>query len=88
MVEKTYQIKPYLSAFGAYLMHQYGSKAVSIYKNNRWNVAVTSGYLPSGHKAVSFGPIRPQKTMVEKTYHLVRESLGTGTGTGSGHFWS
>ena len=44
MVERTYHdIAPYLGAFGAYLMpqlHRYGSKGVSIYKNDRWNVTV------------------------------------------------
>ena len=63
MVEKTYHdVAPYLGALGAYLMPQwliYGSKGVSIYKNDRWNVAVNSRYLPSGQKTISFGQNRP-----------------------------
>ena len=50
----------------AYLMPQgpkYGSKGVSLYKNNRWNVAVNSCYLPSGQKAISFGQKQPQQTI-------------------------
>ena len=40
-----------------------GSKGVSIYKNDRWNVAVNSHYLPSGQKNISFGQKRPQQTI-------------------------
>ena len=48
MVEKTYNdIAPNLVAFGAY---RYGSKGVSKYKNDRWNVVVNSRYVPSGQK--------------------------------------
>ena len=57
MVEKTYHIAPYLGAFGAYMMPEwpiYGSKGVSIYQNDRWNVAVNTCNLPSGQKAISF----------------------------------
>ena len=53
MVEKTYQLTPYVAAFGAYLEPQwpiYGSKGVSIYQKDRWNVAVNTGYLPSGQQ--------------------------------------
>ena len=58
MVEKTYLDKaPYFGAFGAYL------KGVSIYLNDRWNVAVNSRYLPSGQKTISFGQKRLQKTI-------------------------
>ena len=64
MVEKTYHdIAPYLGGFGAYLMPQcpiYDSNGVFIYKNNSWNVAVNSRYLPSGQKTI------------EKTYHLAQ----------------
>ena len=45
MVDKTYHLAPYLDAFGAYLMPQWpikGSKYVSIYQNDRWNVVVNS----------------------------------------------
>ena len=45
MIEKTFQLAPYLGAFKAYLMPQwpiYGLKGVSIYQNDRWNVAVNS----------------------------------------------
>ena len=67
MIEKTYHDKaPYLGAFGAYFMPQcpiYGSKGVSIYKNDRWNVVVNSCYLPSGQKTISFGQKRPQQTI-------------------------
>ena len=63
MVGKTYHdIAPYLGAFGAYLMPQwpiYGSKGVSIYKNDRWNMAVNSRYFLSGQKAISVGQKRP-----------------------------
>ena len=54
-VEKTYQLAPYLGAFGSYLMPQwliYGSKCVSMYQNDRWNVAVNSRYLQSGQKNI------------------------------------
>ena len=67
LVEKTYHIAPYLGAFGAYVMPQwskYGSKGVSIYQNDRWNVAVNSRYIPSGQKASSFGQKRHQKTIL------------------------
>ena len=52
----------YHNVFGAYLMAQspiFGSKCVSIYQNDRWNVAVNSSYLPSGQKAISFGQKQP-----------------------------
>ena len=59
MVETTYiDIAPYLGDFEAYLMpqlHRYGSKGVSINKNNHWNVAVNTRYLPSGQKTITFG---------------------------------
>ena len=48
MVEKIYLIAPYLGAFGAFLMPQcpaYGTKGVSIYQNDRWNLMVNSRYL-------------------------------------------
>ena len=68
MVEKTYHttyhMPPYLGAFRAYLLLQwliYGSKAVSIYQNDCWKVAVNSRYLPSGQKAISFGQKQPQQ---------------------------
>ena len=51
MIEETYHIAQYLGAFGAYLN---GSKGVSIFKNDRCNVAVNSCYLPAGQKAISF----------------------------------
>ena len=41
----------------------YGSKGVSINQNYCLNVAVNSGYLQSGQKNISFGEIRPQKTI-------------------------
>ena len=66
MVEKTYHIAPYLGAFEAYLMPRgpiYGSKGVSIHKNDCWNGVVNSRYLPSGQKAISFGQKRPQQTI-------------------------
>ena len=49
VVEKKYHIAPYLVAFGAYL------KGVSMYQNDRWNVAVNSYYHTFGQKTVSFG---------------------------------
>ena len=58
MVEKTHHdIAPHLGAFWSYLRPQrliYGSKGVSIYKNDRWNVTVNSHYLQSVQKAISF----------------------------------
>ena len=63
MVEKTYQLAPYVGAFGAYLEPQlilYGSNGVSIYQD-RCNVAVNSHYLPSGQKTISFGQKRPKR---------------------------
>ena len=42
---------------------QYGSKGVSIYKIDHWNVVVNSRYLPSGQKTISFGQKRPQQTI-------------------------
>ena len=45
MVETTYHIAPYLGACGAYLMPQCsinGSKYVSIYKHDRWSMAVNT----------------------------------------------
>merc|ERR1712127_647132 len=41
---------------------RYGSKGVSLYKNDRWNVAVNSRYLPSGQKTIIFGQKQPQQT--------------------------
>ena len=63
MVEKTYYIAPYLGTFMSYLMPQcpiYGSKGIFKYKNDRWNVAVNSRYLPSVQKVISFGQKRPK----------------------------
>ena len=37
VVTTYHDIAPYVGAFGAYLMPQYGLKGVSIYKNDRWN---------------------------------------------------
>ena len=71
MVEKTFpDIAPYLGAFGATVT--YGSKGFSIYKNERWNLAVNSRYLPSGQKTISFGQKRPQQTiwLRKVTIHL------------------
>ena len=44
--------------------HRYGSKGVSIYKNDRLNVAVNPRYLPSGQKTIIFGQKRPQQTIL------------------------
>ena len=77
MVEKTYQLTPYLDPFRAYLMPQFpikGSKSVSIYQNGCWNVVVNSSYFYSGQKNICFCQKRHQKnnTMVEKLYHLAQ----------------
>ena len=53
IVDKTDHFAPYLGPYGAYLMPYLpidGSKSVSIYHNDRWNVAVNSHYLQSGKK--------------------------------------
>ena len=66
MVEQTYHFAPYFGPFGAYLEPQgpkYGSKGVSIYQNDRLNVAVNSLYLPSCPIAISFGQKIPEKTI-------------------------
>ena len=66
MVDKTYIIAPYLGAFGVYLTPQwptYGSKGVSIYQNDNWNVAVNWRYVTSDQKDISFGQKQPQKTI-------------------------
>ena len=71
MVEKTYHIAQYLSAFGAYLMPQWpinGSKNGSIYKNVRWNVVVNSRYLSSGQKTFSFGQKLHRKKKIRKNH--------------------
>ena len=59
----TYHLAPYLDPFEAYLIPIKGSKIVSIYKNWLLNVAVNSGYLQSGPKAIKFGQKLSQKTI-------------------------
>ena len=71
MVKKTYQhLAPDLGTWGAYFMHQLtisGLKDVSMYQNDRWNIAVNSRYLQSGQNNTSSGQKRPQKS-----YHLAQ----------------
>ena len=65
----TCHIAPYLGAFGTYLMPQrpiYGSTGVSIYQNNRWNLAVTSHYLPSVKKSHLICSKTPPKKKIQK----------------------
>ena len=74
IVEKTYHIATYWGAFKAYLMPQwslYGSKGVSIYQNDRWNVAVNSCYHPSGQKSIIFG-----KKITPKYYNAWGTHIG------------